>query len=384
MTAYDPEQERRQEADRQRQTVRRLEAMLDARRDAVARAERTLHDANLVDFRTAMTALFEAHPALETVAIEQVSRYNDEFTQFGVEDVWVNGQHAVAEAAIVGGYDAGAALSIFDTGYDGFRFVHEGTDDYGYPKDGSYVSREALEAEALRRAGPAVDLAPAVRDALRELAERYGVHFFWDLFGPAVTVHVDRDSIRITDGNSDPDAYSGRVDSQDLDWIASRLGPLTEPYLTSPERRGAAGLRAVYTREIAQIEGRLLRLRLYTSAKAVRSRHRRVTYPLTLVYQWGRLESVGVGGAEVPVWARDWVAEAEPTVLPVLGARPLYANRPALTPEEAEAALRRSVPTETADAALEWIAAIDAVRRDYGTNILRRLRPETGPTHTFP
>lgn len=155
MTDYDPAAARREDEEMHRRLIRRIEADLAARRKAIAQTEQTLYQANLRDFRAAMMALFDAHPALDTVRIDQVSRYNDEFVQFGIEEIWVNGQYARAGSSIVGGYDAGSSPSIYtsDSSEDDLWFRTDATDEYGYPKEVRGQSPQE-RLDAVRPVGP--------------------------------------------------------------------------------------------------------------------------------------------------------------------------------------------------------------------------------------
>lgn len=386
------EEIQRKDADRYRRTIQRLEPRRRERIDAVARAERTLREANLRDFRAAMQALFEAHPALDTVRLDQISQYNDEFVSLDIRDLWVNGRHVRTEAGILDAYNRGAAPSPYsDSDWEPYPLLvpSDDTDEMGYPNatPPGLTSAEALDA--LQRAqreklGEVYDLALAALDALGDLAERYGAPFFWDLFGAAAAVRVDRESIQVTSDVWDPDAYRDRSRSQNLEWVRDRLGHTPEAYLTSPERGGAAGVRAAYTYEIERLERGLVDMRLRLAATEIRLAHRGTSMvSLSLDVLADRVESVTVGGEVIPVWDRSYWADATPLTLPVRGVDGDYAARPAATPEDCEQALRREVSDSLADIALDWIRAIDAVRSDYGLNVLRRLHPSLGPSYVF-
>ena len=382
----------RENAGRDRRLIERLEPQRRNRIEAVARAERTLREANLRDFRAAMQALFEAHPALDTVRLDQVSQYNDEFVDLDIRDLWVNGRHVRTEAGVLDGYNRGSAPSPYsESDWDAYALLvpSDETDEMGYPTARPPEVSPAEDLKALVRAqreelGDVYKLAHAALGALRSLAERYGAPFFWDLFGAAAAVRVDRESIQVSSDVWDADAYRERSRSQNLEWVRDHLGHTPEAYLTSPERGGAAGVRAAYTHEIERIERALVSARLRLAASEIRLAHRGASVGrLSLDTHADRVQSVAVGGEVIRVWDRSYWADATPLTLPVRGVEGDYARRPAATPEDCERALRREVPGAVADATLEWLRAIDAVRADYGLDVLRRLHPSMGPTYSF-
>ena len=388
----------RAEDERQRRRVRWLERRRRFLLDAVERAGEALREANAEDFRRTMRDLFDRHPSLETVRLDQTTRYNDEFVQVEIDSAWVNGQYVRFSDGLIRGYDAGH-YAPYDAGgaapYPRLTFGSGQSDAYGDEEEhpayqetrGDANPYEMTDEEradwrarldaALRDAlGPTYDTARAVVEALAGLRDRYGAHFYWDLFGGRAAVEVDCDAIRITEDVSDPDAYPAEESRQGVRWVNFRLGHLTEPYLTSPERGGAAGLRAAYGMELERVEGALVSARLWYAAAQIRRRER--VWPLSFTGDRDGVRSVGVGERTVPVWDRRY-RTGGPRLVPALGVEPDH--RAAVVDVEAYAApLRKALGDRLAGAALDWIGAIGAVLEDYGDEAFWSMPPRAfGP-----
>ena len=363
------------DADARRRLISRLDEALADRHAALARAETVLHDANLADFRRALRDLFDAHPGLTSVRMDQYTQYIDDWVVLAAEHIGVNDRLIYLTSDLFYG------LNEIDEDTPVDRpLATRGADDRMYQDVGgrwseiSESERRQIYNRHLRDdLGDAYDHVQAFYGLLTDLAETYGAHFFWDLFGGHASVRADRDALHVSEDVHEPE-QPREPNLPRLHWIQDRLGPLTEAYLTSPEREGAAGLRAVYTDQIDRLTGSAVKARLAVEAhelrKAFPADATAPAFPpdrdFSVLVQWGRVTAVGFGAAAFDVRTGGAYGRGPARLM-------FERDVPAASVPPEAPGVAGPASSSVPDAVRRWLAVIDDVLTRYGADAMDPL-----------
>lgn len=303
---------------------RRRLGWMEAKRAAIlselGRANEALRDLNRRTFRDAIRDLFGRHSVLETFRLNQHASYNDERYPLYVDALWLNEAFVQLPDLL----DDSAPLEgwwLPGTPEDRLVFGdgREDTDRYAASLRGAASEPERqAQYEALAREAYGT-LYEAARDAaatLRDLATRYGPHFFADAFGYGVTVEATRDAMRlIPEYVYDGTTYrpSSDRDTTLLRDSGVRLGSVTTGYATDPARAPHVALRMAREADLSAVESVLLRHMLMAQARSFVVPG--LLYGFGFGVEYGGIKRLMAGSFEI---SAGWDGRPEPSALDVL------------------------------------------------------------------